>query len=352
MTTITETSTKELYKRCELILRKLGANPNYIKPVLDKLFDSQKQEYFSHGLLKFIDYVEYIKDGLIDVTAEPIRIQKSRFAIEVNGNKSFGTLAIPLIQDAFEELLSNYGFGIVSLTNANHLGRLSHIAQPIVEKGNILIGCVNYRGAGRNVLPFGGLEGRHSTNPFIFAAPRKDGNHFIHDFTTSATSESAIKLKCLTGETVRDGILLTENGDGCNTPGDLFTNPRKAFMTNLGGDFFGYKGWGMSVFADLIGIFVGSNEYPSPGANIQGNTGFFFAFNPVQIFGINSELVTNQIEEYISFVKSAKVLPGSKSIVIPGERSSSSYKKWTSLDLIPVHKSILDKILILENELS
>ena len=63
-------------------------------------------------------------------------------------------------------------------------------------------------------MPFGGIDGRLSTNPIAFAAPRRNADPILVDMTTSIVAEGKIRLAINQGVTkVPEGWLIDGYGE-------------------------------------------------------------------------------------------------------------------------------------------
>ena len=67
---------------------------------------------------------------------------------------------------------------------------------------------VNAGRLGYQIAPFGGIDGRLSTNPIAFSAPRRDDNPLLVDMTTSVVAEGKIRVAINAGKKVPDGWLI------------------------------------------------------------------------------------------------------------------------------------------------
>ena len=110
---------------------------------------------------------------------------------------------------------------------------------------------VNAGRLGYQIAPFGGIDGRLSTNPIAFAAPRRNANPILVDMTTSVVAEGKIRLAINQGVKVPEGWLIDGYGAPTTEPNDFKDDPPGAILP-LGGDA-GHKGYGLSIMVELLG---------------------------------------------------------------------------------------------------
>ncbi len=69
--------------------------------------------------------------------------------------------------------------------------------------------------------PFGGREGRMSTNPISFGAPADEAEPIIMDFATTAAAEGKIRVARDKGVEIPPGQILNSAGEPSTNPNDL-----------------------------------------------------------------------------------------------------------------------------------
>src|SRR5207244_1853691 len=78
------------------------------------------------------------------------------------------------------------GVAAVKIRHCNHIGRLGHWVEQLAGAGMTgFVGC----NTGVCVAPYGGRTRMLGTNPFAWAAPRRDGPPLLVDFATAAVPE-------------------------------------------------------------------------------------------------------------------------------------------------------------------
>jgi hydroxycarboxylate dehydrogenase B len=140
--------------------------------VSEQLVKANLMGYDSHGVIRICQYMRDVRRGAI-VTGAPVTFkhQTETTAIADCG-WNFGQVgAFRALQYAIETARSR-NLAMVVTQRCNHAGRLGAYTQAAAEQGFIALGfCNSPPGDGHFVAPWGGREGRLSTNPLSFAVP-------------------------------------------------------------------------------------------------------------------------------------------------------------------------------------
>ena len=83
--------------------------------------------------------------------------------------------------------------------------------------------------------PFGGREGRMSTNPISFGAPAGDADPIVLDFATTAAAEGKIRVARDKGVEIPPGQILDNQGRPSTNPNDLYDDGRHAAVRRAQG---------------------------------------------------------------------------------------------------------------------
>ena len=127
-----------------------------------------------HGVLRIPQYIGLIESGLIQPGATMEIERESASHALINGNWGFGHV-IPqkAMSLAIEKAKSN-AISAISVYNCNHIGRIGSYPLMAAEAGMVGITMVNAGGTALYVAPFGGRDGRLTTNPIAIATPARD----------------------------------------------------------------------------------------------------------------------------------------------------------------------------------
>ena len=305
---------------CKKRLEELGAPPEIALLVVRDLIVSEIEGHISHGLLRLPEYIAAIKTGLIKPSAEPIVKSVSRVSSMVDGQGSFGVLVAEKAREELRTLLAVEPIATIGITNSNHIGRLAHLVRPLCDDGYIVMGFVNYLGAGQKVPPWGGSEARFCTNPLVFGIPTASGEPMIIDMTTSVVSEGAIRSAAMSGTSVPEGWLIDKTWNTVTDPKRLYFNPPTAFIAPLGGTA-GYKGYALALVVETLAGIVTGAGYSKAGCLVEGNGGFFVGMRST-ILGRSREEVTSDLKRLIDYCLECPPAVGFDRIRIPGHPSA------------------------------
>lgn len=293
------------------------ADSDVCRHVVDVLIECEAVECRSHGLLRLPEYIGDIRAGRLDPNGRPQISRLNESAYRVDGRRCFGVLAADAVSDTLIMGLSASKLITVAMTNCNHIGRLEHIVRRPAHSGYIVIGFCNSLGAGQKVSPPGGQDGRLCTNPMVFGAPRKGSPPLILDMTTSAVAEGKVRDVYLAGQSVPPGWLVDDQNRDVTDPKRLYMQPPTAFLAPLGGQVFGYKGFGLALFTEILaGVLTGAG-FCGPQPAIGGNGGFFIGIDPT-LFGLSAETVASNVDHLCRHIQNS-----GREIRLPGQTSFS-----------------------------
>jgi uncharacterized oxidoreductase len=306
-------NSEQLHTLASRILQAAGVNAADADVVATELKDANLVGHDSHGVMRLMQYVDYINEGFIkpDAECEVIR-EEASFAL-LDGHFQFGQVAATKALKLGVEKARAGGTATVFIRNCNHVGRLGSYSQKAAMQGLAAMMCVNAPGPG-GVAPFGGIERRLGTNPITIAAPRGD-NPLVLDMTSSATAEGKVRVALQKGDTLPEGWIIDAEGNPSTNPADLYGPPEGAILP-LGGAM-GFKGFGLSVMIDVFGgILSGSgvcrDDLP------RGANGVWMYFLDVEKFIAPSEYDA-LMEKYVAHIKSSRRAPGVDEILMAGE---------------------------------
>lgn len=325
------------------ILQNQGTPLDIAKQVVAELLNNEISGYDSHGLLRLLEYVPAMHQGHIIPTNQPQLNEKNKFVTEVDAQKSFGVLSAKVTAKALIYQLNQNQLGFVTLINSGHLGRLWPIASSVCQAGGIVIGFSNLSGAGQNVLPFGGNEGRFCTNPILMGVPAEPP--IILDMSTSSISEGKLRKLWLQGKQAPEGWLFDKNGRTETDPNQFYHKPKKAFLGPLGGTEFGFKGFGLALMAEIFAGILTGGGYSQPYSKKINNNAFFITFHP-EIFGLSLSHFQQQVAELVTYVESSSP---TNNVHMPGRRRDGHSELSSTNNMIAIHAKVFSKLQSLAN---
>lgn len=311
---------KELFVLAERILTAAGAPEPDARAVASDLSESNLLGHDSHGVMRLMQYVQFIRDGHIKPGAGYKVLKETPSLVLIDGQFGFGQVSADAALALAMSKASETGCCSAFVRNCNHVGRLGRYTETAAQAGFAATMAVNAPGPGQ-VTPFGARERKMGTNPISMAAPGALDNHaapVVLDMTTSATAEGKLRVAHQSGQSIPEGWLINAEGQPTTNPGDYYSEPGGCIVS-LGGPL-AHKGFGLGVMVDLFaGVLSGSGiartDLP------RGANGVWITVTDIRQLLDKTEY-DNWLEKYRSHIKSAKRVDGVNEILFPGELES------------------------------
>lgn len=212
------------------------------------------------------------------------------------------------------DLAEKHGVGVVS---SNHTftssGAIGYFSRQIAKSGYIGFVCVG-NGSFAFVAPSGSAEAKLGTNPFSYAFPY-NGGEVVFDNATAAMAFFGIIEAKLKGEALPEGI-------GFDKDGNPSTDAAEVLDGSIG-TFAGHKGFGLSLFVQLLGSAFSLAGIP--GSHEEDGAGTFVLAIDAGLLAGKDEFMKRSTE-LVEHVKSAKPLSGKK-VLLPGEQGDARAKQ-------------------------
>jgi uncharacterized oxidoreductase len=292
----------------------LGAPADEAAIIGESLARANLAGHDSHGIIRLEQYALLVQDGTLVPGGPTTVVRETACTAVLDGGWNFGQVVARRALELGIRKAREYGTGSISVRNSNHLGRLGEYTLLAAEAGMLCFATVNNHGRGNLVAPFGGSEGRLSTNPLSFAAPGPD-RPILVDITTSVVAEGKVRLKKNAGEPVPEGWLVDHQGRPTTDPEALYTTPRGAILP-FGGSV-GHKGYALGVMVDILsGALSGAGCSHSSTCRL-GNAIYFHVID-VEKFLTREEFL-EQVAVLQRHLKSSPPAPGFDEVLMPGE---------------------------------
>jgi|LSQX01.2.fsa_nt_gb LDH2 family malate/lactate/ureidoglycolate dehydrogenase len=286
----------------------------------------------THGVSQFFYFDENVGTK-INPTSEPYIVTQKAGITLIDGNSALAQLAIDLASKTVIKTTKKYGISTVSVRNISWVAGLGVKLIPIVEKGFF---AEFWAGSSfKYVAPFGGMEAMMGTNPIGFAFPVPGSPPVIVDISTSVIARGKIPLLLKTKSRTPEKIFLDSQGKTTDDPSKLGS---KGSLLPLGGEHYGYKGFGLSLWVEALALMSGNLYEPE---RVTGES-FTITLTDPTFFG-EMESYTREITQLIKMMKDSKKRYGSKEIRIPGERTFSSLAESKKRG-VPLPKETLSKL--------
>jgi 3-dehydro-L-gulonate 2-dehydrogenase len=264
---------------------------------------------YSHGLNRFPAFVSYIRQGVVDVHAEPKLAQSFGVLEQWDGLRGPGNLNARFSMARAIELARRGTIGCVALRNTNHWMRAGSYGWQAAEAGVIGVGWTNTI---PNLPPWGAKAPRVGNNPLFFAVPRP-GGHVVLDMAMSLYSYGKLGTYRLAGRELPVEGGYDERGNLTRDPAAILKSSRLLPA--------GYwKGSGLSLVLDMTAAILsgGAATWQFDKTVETGASQMFIAFDASRL---GAEYVARVAREILSdFHRAEPAEPGER-VYYPGERT-------------------------------
>ena len=328
MPTFTPDTLREIGCR---MFRAAGCGEDDARIVSDHLVESNLFGHDSHGALRFYDYCEGIRNGRYTLDGRPCVVKESGCTAVVDGQGSLGPVGATFAIQLAMTKAAAQGVAVVVLRNTSHIGRVGAYPLIAAREGFIAQLFVNAGHLGYQIAPFGGIDGRLSSNPIAFAAPRRDEPPIMLDMTTCMAAVAKVWVAENKGASLPEGWIIDSEGRPSTDPKDFTTDPRGA-MLPLGGAA-GHKGYGLAMMMELLGGAL-SGEGCAAGERKVRSNGVCMTVYSIEQF-IEPDRYYDEVESLIQHVRSSRTAAGINEILLPGEMefANAATKKREGIEL-------------------
>ena len=171
----------------------VGVPPDDGAVVAESLVGANLRGHDSHGVMRVLQYVEFIERGEIRIGAQLRVVQETPALLVCDGQWGLGQVQSHRLLDLLIPKARETGVAVGAVRDCGHIGRLGEYAERAASRGMLLLATVNNCGGWQRVAPPGGIEPRLSTNPFCAAVPTNDAQApIVADFGTSVVAEGKV----------------------------------------------------------------------------------------------------------------------------------------------------------------
>ena len=318
-----------------------GVPRNDAQVVATSLVGANLRGHDSHGVMRVLQYVEFIERGEIRMGVDLRVVQETPAVVVCDGQWGLGQVQSHRLLDLMSPKARAVGVSVGAARNCGHVGRLGEYAERAASEGLMLMATVNNCGGWPRVAPPGGIEPRLSTNPFCAAIPTDDAEMpIVVDFGTSVVAEGKIRTHYISGRRVPEGWLLDHEGRSTTDPAVLYESPQGTILP-LGGAQ-SYKGFGLGLILELWAGGLSGGRCSGPEARpVGGNNVVFLLLSPEQFAG--TEYVYGQATRLAEFIRETPRVPGVDSILLPGDPERIAFSQ-RSVDGIPLDENLRAKL--------
>ena len=302
----------ELHAALLRAMLQLGLTENRAALCARLFAETTRDGVYTHGLNRFPRFVETIRNGSIDIHAEPTKTIGVGAIERWEGHHGVGNLNAHTSMQRAITLARQHGIGAVALANTNHWMRGGTYGWQAAEQGLFALCWTNTLA---NLPAWGATTPTLGNNPLVIAVPRP-GGHVVLDMAMSQFSYGTLAAYSKRGQPLPvDG--------GFDTAGNL-TRDAAAIESSQRALPVGYwKGSGLSLVLDMLAAMLSgglaTHQIPRDPLRESGVSQVFLAIDPT---AIAEPLELSRIADGIlnSLQQATPADPG-KPIRYPGEQT-------------------------------
>ncbi|EXJ68953.1 uncharacterized protein A1O5_07885 [Cladophialophora psammophila CBS 110553] len=323
---ITITEATEL---CQNALQKAGYLSEQAAIITDHLVDAELRGHPFAGLARALSIVEFLKSAGVKADQEIEVTRTGPTYAHLDGHDSVGYLVAHQATKLAIEKAKCAGVSVVGANGLWYSGNLAYYAEMATREDLIVLIASNGTPI---VAPYGGYEPKFCTNPFCIGFPTNEPDKpVIWDIGTSNIMYAQVKLAERLGAPLPEGSAYDSGGKPTTDPLQVLNGA----LTVWGG----YKGSGLAIMVQLLGIAAGSTE-PTP---FLSDFGFLImAFDPSILQSLDR--VKQDAEKLSNSIRSTKMLPGEGPARMPFERSSELRRRARAKGSFEVSGRVVEQL--------
>jgi uncharacterized oxidoreductase len=305
-------SSAEALKLTVDIFAQCGASAEEAGLVADHLVDANLCGVDSHGIIRIPQYVQDVNRGVIKPEAAVTAEHETEVSAVVDCGWNFGLVGAAKAVDIGVEKALKHGIAIVVTRRCNHAGRLGYYMEKVTRADLWGQGFCSSPRHGHFVVPWGGRDGRLSTNPLAYGIPMPDRPPIVADFSTAQAPEGKIRLYRNRNQQLPEGWILDAGGKPSTSPGDFYGPPQGGILP-FGGPL-GYRGYALGLFVEMMGTILAGNNSTEDRA---GNGVAFLLFRPSLL--TDPEVMKANLLDLAAYIRSSRPARHGSDILLPGE---------------------------------
>ena len=327
------------------IFEKLNVPPEDAKLAADVLVTADLRGVDTHGVSNMLrTYIQGYNDGEINPRPDWKIVRQTPATANIDSDRGHGIIVTPKAMEIAIEKARNVGVGMVTISNARHLGMASYHAMMALKHDMIGV-CMTSCPPG--VLPTFGAENRIGTNPIAVAAPARNEASFVFDAATSVVAGNKVGLAQRYGIKLPAGWTGDEHGNPTTEPTEA-VKPYRLLPVGSTRENGSHKGYGFACIVDILsGILSGTAYGMVPG---RPNFSHYVAAYSVEAF-TEVDQFKSLMDEYLYMLKTTPPAPGHDRVLYAG-LAESEEEQDRRANGIPLHKEVVQWFQDICNEMS
>lgn len=304
----------------------LGHDGPAAELIADHLIDCELRGLAYGGLARAISIAERM-----DRTGDqrrPIRVvHETPVSARIEGGDHIGYIVAHRATGIAIEKAEAAGIAVVGASDTWYTGMLSYYAEMAATRGLVSMIASN---ASPWVAPWGATEGRFGTNPICFGFPGA-AEPIIFDIGTSAIIHAEATLARRLGHELPENVAFDRNGAPTRDPAAALAGAFAAWG--------GYKGSGLAVVVQLLGILAGSPPIPPELAGF----GFLIVAMRPDLMS-SAEAFRERVSAFAEAVRTARPVAGGPPVRMPFDRSLRERRRRLSENTIEIPEALFNQL--------
>jgi LDH2 family malate/lactate/ureidoglycolate dehydrogenase len=288
----------------------------------------------SHGVSNELKvYIDRFQDGTQNPRPE-WKIERERPATaNIDCDQGLGVIVVPKAMRLAIEKARETGVGVVTMSNAGHLGMAAYHAMLALPHDMVGM-CMT--ATGPQVLPTFGREPRMGTNPIAYAAPAGEEQDFVFDMATSVVPVNKVRNARRMGNLLPPGIVAADDGTPVMEPVPV-PDPFKLLPLGSTRESGSHKGYGLaSVVEVMCSMLAGAGfGLRHPRANYRHMVAAYNidSFSDVALF-------KQTMDEWIRELQATPPAAGQERVLVPGQ-PEFEMRADREVNGIPLHHEVV-----------
>jgi len=317
------------------IFNAAGCDSDEAACVARHLVDSNLCGHDSHGVIRVLRYIGFVKEGLIKTGQRISVLFESDTVAVLDGNFGFGQVIGEQTVELLASKAKKTGLAMITLRNSSHLGRLGDWAEQLAKKGLVSLHFLNTTGRGMLGVPFGGTDRRQSLCPISMCVPVEGRHPVLLDMTTTVMAEGKLAVARNKGVSVPPDTIVDKDGNPTTDPNDFYAG---GALLPVGG----HKGYGLNVVADLLAGAFSGGGCSKPGVTQLVNCLTSIAIDPAPF--TDHDVYVEEIKRYSEWVTGSPPKDPDGKVLLPGDIENQT-REQRDRDGIPLDASTWDQII-------
>ncbi len=301
-----------LYEALTRAMQQLGLSDDRAALSARLFAETTRDGVYTHGLNRFPRFAAMVRNGSIDVHAEPTRTASFGGLERWDGHRGPGNLNAYAAMQRAISLAHGHGIGGIALANTNHWMRGGSYGWLAAESGLFALCWSNTLA---NLPAWGAATPTLGNNPLVIAIPHP-GGHIVLDMAMSQFSYGTLASYSKTGTP------LPVHG-GFDAAGNL-TRDAAAIEASQRALPVGYwKGSGLSLVLDMLAAMLSgglaTHQLPLDPVREAGQSQIFLAIDPAAIS--NPQELTHIADGILDSLRHATPADPGRPVRYPGEET-------------------------------